>query len=180
VLISDYGVHFFRASGLYAEFYRHLGVEDQLGVGIAEASERRRVAVTLDRGKPGFSAEDRRAMSLLRPHLVQARLNALSFSAALNRTADEEMDSTRFERLTERQIDVVSQLAAGLTNIQIARCLDISPGTVRKHIENIMRELDLPTRTAVAVQHVRLSRAVAVPAWTAKVDSMFGDEVLAS
>ena len=180
VLISDFGKRAFRSSGLYGEFYRHLGVEDQMGVGIADANERRRVGISLDRGKPGFSPEDRYAISLLRPHLVQARLNALLYSAALAQPNHDGTGSARFERLSERQNEVTAKLAQGLTNIQIAHALDISPGTVRKHVENIMRELKLPTRTAVAVEHIRAFRSPPEPVWTAIVDSMFDDAVLTS
>jgi len=40
-------------------------------------------------------------------------------------------------KLSQRQIEILTQLSKGLNYIQIADNLFISPGTVRKHIENI-------------------------------------------
>ena len=41
-------------------------------------------------------------------------------------------------------------LAEGLTNRQIAERLVISEHTVHRHVTNILRKLDLPSRTAAA------------------------------
>lgn len=45
--------------------------------------------------------------------------------------------------LTERETDVLEQLAKGLNYQQIAENLIISPSTVRKHIENIYKKLQV-------------------------------------
>lgn len=45
--------------------------------------------------------------------------------------------------LSEREIDVLEQLAKGLNYQQIAENLIISPSTVRKHIENIYKKLQV-------------------------------------
>ena len=42
-------------------------------------------------------------------------------------------------------------LAEGLTNRQIAARLVVSEHTVHRHVTNILRKLDLPSRTAAAV-----------------------------
>ncbi len=44
-------------------------------------------------------------------------------------------------RLRPRETQVVALVVAGLTSKEIARRLDISPLTVRKHRENVMRKL---------------------------------------
>ncbi len=46
-------------------------------------------------------------------------------------------------------------LAEGLTNRQIADRLVISEHTVHRHVTNILRKLDLPSRTAAAAHAVR-------------------------
>lgn len=43
--------------------------------------------------------------------------------------------------LTKREIEILEQLCKGLTYTAIADNLFVSPGTVRKHIENIYRKL---------------------------------------
>ena len=55
-------------------------------------------------------------------------------------------------RLTARQRELLNLLAAGHTNTQIARRLGISEGTVRTHLENIYRLLNVSSRTAAVTR----------------------------
>jgi len=54
--------------------------------------------------------------------------------------------------LTRREHEVLQLVAEGLTNAQIAELLWISPGTVRRHLENTFAKLDVHTRTAAAAR----------------------------
>ena len=45
--------------------------------------------------------------------------------------------------LTKREIEILEQLCKGLTYTSIADNLFVSPGTVRKHVENIYRKLQV-------------------------------------
>ncbi|QKZ17167.1 helix-turn-helix transcriptional regulator [Streptomyces chartreusis] len=58
-------------------------------------------------------------------------------------------------RLTHREIEVLTTLAAGATNRQIASTLSISERTAMTHVENILQKLSAPGRTAAAVRAVR-------------------------
>ena len=60
--------------------------------------------------------------------------------------------------LTRREHQVVLLVAEGLTNAEIARELWISPGTVRRHLENVFAKLRVHTRTA-AVARIRDAEA---------------------
>ena len=57
--------------------------------------------------------------------------------------------------MTPREREVLSLLAEGLTNRQIAARLVVSEHTVHRHVTNILRKLDVPSRTAAAAQAVR-------------------------
>jgi DNA-binding NarL/FixJ family response regulator len=57
--------------------------------------------------------------------------------------------------VTPRERDVLRLLAEGLTNRQIAERLSVSEHTVHRHVTNILRKLDLPSRTAAAAHAVR-------------------------
>lgn len=50
------------------------------------------------------------------------------------------------ERLTDRELEVLRLLANGLSNIKIGERLFISPTTVKFHVSNIMRKLEVSRR----------------------------------
>ena len=52
--------------------------------------------------------------------------------------------------LSERELEVLSLVAEGLTNHDIAQRLVLSQHTVNRHVANILRKLGLPTRAAAA------------------------------
>lgn len=55
-------------------------------------------------------------------------------------------DGTR-ETLTNRQIEVLRELAKGLSNKQIARNLNVTEGTIKIHLASIFRVLKVANRT---------------------------------
>lgn len=64
---------------------------------------------------------------------------------------------TLTEPLTDRELEVLELLAAGLTNREIGEELVISPGTVKKHTANIYGKLNVGSRTAAAARARELS-----------------------
>jgi DNA-binding NarL/FixJ family response regulator len=48
--------------------------------------------------------------------------------------------------LTDRENEILNFMAKGMMNKEIATALQISEGTIRKHIENIYRKLHVNTR----------------------------------
>lgn len=57
--------------------------------------------------------------------------------------------------LTEREQEVLAHLADGASNQEIAETLAISPKTVARHRENIMRKLNMHTRTELVKYAIR-------------------------
>ena len=57
--------------------------------------------------------------------------------------------------LTQRESEVLRQLALGLTNKEIAQALSISYETVKEHVQHILRKVGVSDRTQVAVWAVR-------------------------
>ena len=53
--------------------------------------------------------------------------------------------------LTKRERDVVRAVAEGMSNKEIADHLGIGANTVRTHISNILRKLNLSNRTQLAL-----------------------------
>lgn len=64
-------------------------------------------------------------------------------------------DRSLLPEVTSREREVLRLLAEGLTNKQIAERLVVSEHTVHRHVTNIKRKLDLPSRTAVAAYAFR-------------------------
>jgi len=65
------------------------------------------------------------------------------------------IDANRFG-LTAREREVLSHVAAGLTNRQIAERLFISENTAGVHVSNILGKLDAASRTEAAAVAIRL------------------------
>ena len=92
---------------------------------------------------PDFTERDVLLMTLLRPHLMAAHLRQRRRRQGL---AD----------LTPRQVQIVTMVAAGLTNSQVGRALAISEATVRKHLENVFQRLEVTSRAAAVAKVVPL------------------------
>ena len=146
-----YSARQWHSTGMYCDIFRPQGYEHELGLclpdpAVPSAGPGRTVRLFFFRGPgPDFTERDRAVLTLLRPHLHQAYLDA-------------ERRRHPVPRLTQRQKDLLHLLAAGHTNTQIARRLGISEGTVRTHLENIYGRLDVSSRTA-AVARAFPSRA---------------------
>ncbi|MGN7792266.1 response regulator transcription factor [Enterobacter mori] len=57
--------------------------------------------------------------------------------------------------LSERQREVLKRLAAGESNKEISRSLNISAATVKAHLEALFRRLDVKNRTQAAMYYTR-------------------------
>jgi DNA-binding CsgD family transcriptional regulator len=130
----------FHELGIYTEVSRPLGVEDRFRLWLAPGGEGN-ARLEFDRGDRNFRERDRDVLDLLRPHLEQLRRRATE-------RRSNGLASVRAARLTGREREVLELVAEGRTNAQVARALCISPGTVRKHLENAFDKLDVNTRTA--------------------------------
>jgi DNA-binding NarL/FixJ family response regulator len=62
---------------------------------------------------------------------------------------------TRDSRLTPRESQVLSHVALGLSNDEIARSMKISIETVKEHVANLLRKLSVRDRTQAAVWAVQ-------------------------
>jgi DNA-binding NarL/FixJ family response regulator len=60
-----------------------------------------------------------------------------------------------YEPLTDREIDVLQQMAYGRKNNEIANILNISQGTVKTHVHRIIQKLGVDERTQAVVFAIR-------------------------
>lgn len=62
-----------------------------------------------------------------------------------------------YESLSQRELEVLSLIALGRTNQEIARQLIVSPGTVKAHTASIYRKLDVANRTEAVARSRQLA-----------------------
>jgi ATP/maltotriose-dependent transcriptional regulator MalT len=122
-----------RQGALYAEFFRPAAIAHQLTLGF-EAPPGRLLGIWLNRSREDFSEDDVLIAELLRPHLHAAELAARRSVARAT--------------LTKREREVLDIVADGATNHDVADALVVSPGTVKKHLDNIYTKLGVGTRGA--------------------------------
>ena len=84
--------------------------------------------------------------ALLAPSITR-RLIA-HFSRASRLPSDRRRD---FEQLTEREREVLSHLARGLSNLELAQTLHVSLPTVKTHVSRILTKLGARDRTQLVV-----------------------------
>ncbi|MGH8905561.1 MAG: response regulator [Egibacteraceae bacterium] len=89
--------------------------------------------------------------SLISPSMASKLLNEF---AAMARK-DEEKQQMPAPRLTEREMEVLTLVAQGLNNRDIAKQLFISENTVKNHVRNILEKLHLHSRMEAVVYAVR-------------------------
>ena len=72
------------------------------------------------------------------------------------RSAEHKVEQDAFRDLSEREMDVLVELARGRTNSQIGRLINLSEKTVRNYVSNILEKLSLNNRielAAYAIEH---------------------------
>ena len=74
--------------------------------------------------------------------------------ALLSKISSKEDSHSPDQDLTPRELDVLKCIAQGMSNKQIAETLFISTTTVRSHVSNMIRKLELDNRTQLAM-HAR-------------------------
>ncbi|WP_049053228.1 HD domain-containing phosphohydrolase, partial [Achromobacter xylosoxidans] len=101
----------------------------------------------------------RRALSLrdaaraLRDEAAAGRYDADVAEAAIAAAGGEPAAPRRAASpLSQRELEVLRQVSLGASNKEAARALDISPSTVRTHLESVFRKLECSTRAAATLK----------------------------
>jgi DNA-binding NarL/FixJ family response regulator len=88
--------------------------------------------------------------SLISPHIAAKVLQRMRATG----TSEQDAATIRAE-LSDREIEVLTLIANGKDNAQIAGELHISPKTVKNHISNILMKLQIDNRIQAAVYAVK-------------------------
>lgn len=109
----------------------------------------------VDIGVNGYILKDSESAELKKA--IQTVFNGESYIQpklipALNRKLiAQDIDKEKIESLTSRELEVLIQVANGMFNKEIANSLNISERTVKNHISNIFKKIDVSDRTQAAV-----------------------------
>jgi DNA-binding NarL/FixJ family response regulator len=129
-------------------------------VAVTSLVDQSRVQAALEAGASGYLVKDA-APEELAVAIRAARRGEVHIDAALARSLMESLHSSRdetrdpFDELSEREIEILRLIADGHANKEIARRLVISERTARTHVSNILRKLELSSRTQAALLAVR-------------------------
>jgi DNA-binding CsgD family transcriptional regulator len=137
---------------VYRDYFRHFAVESFLDLGLgANRDGFRSVILMRERDDLDFSERDRAVLELLRPHFRAREARAALRQALLSPpvASTRQVDGTE-PHLTTREREIVALVAAGMTNAEIAAELWVTPGTVKKHLENVYLKLGVGSRAAAA------------------------------
>lgn len=147
----------FTSLALYQDFYKLQGIEDQLSVGYVESGTLKGLSV--HRGFWGFSRKDHEMLMRIASctfsyyrSLSSATRPTSTDAPVIQINTDNFTDHYPLLGITRRQAEILSQVACGLSNKKIAQILSISEGTVRKHLENCFRLLDVNCRVAAVTK----------------------------
>lgn len=84
----------FRRLPIYREFFCHADTLNQLGMPLSEWGDGTSIGFTLNRKRGLFSPRDCQLLFMARPHLVQARKNAIAFAQAAHQAGRLELSAS--------------------------------------------------------------------------------------
>jgi DNA-binding NarL/FixJ family response regulator len=123
-------------------------------------------------GAAGFLVKDTEPMELIHGVRVVARGDALLAPSVTRRLIAEFVGRTsrpdpepRLGVLTERERQVMSLVATGLSNDEIASRLDLSPATAKTYVSHIMTKLDVRDRAQLVITAYECG--MVTPGWLA-------------
>ena len=89
------------------------------------------------------------------PKLAERLFGGINEAEDLNEKARKMWRESRSERLTAREMDVLSCIAKGFSNQDIAQALFVSEKTVKNHLTNIFRKLHVSDRTQAVLYAIK-------------------------
>ncbi|HEX4898764.1 MAG TPA: LuxR C-terminal-related transcriptional regulator [Candidatus Limnocylindrales bacterium] len=141
----------YRESPVYREYFGPGGVGHMLDLALtARPGWQRTLLFCREREDSDFSERDRDVLELLRPHLRAREARAALRDRLQDAVPAVEDGPAAAASLTIREREIVYLVGQGKSNAVIARELWITPGTVKKHLENVYAKLGVSSRAAAA------------------------------
>lgn len=132
---------------------RNEGVDARIII-LTVSDARSDVYALVDAGADGYLLKDSEPETLLAQIHQAAEGHNVFSEAVLNYLGTRSEIADPLADLTERELDVLQEVARGMTNKQIAAQLHISEETVKVHIRNLLRKLNVRSRVAATVLYL--------------------------
>ncbi|NBI42007.1 response regulator [[Haemophilus] felis] len=132
------------------EILRSEGVDARIVV-LTVSDAKSDIFALVDAGADGYLLKDTEPDILLQQINALARGEVVFSDSVKQALLDRSSSSPPLDCLTEREIGVLRLVATGLSNKQIANQLFISEETVKVHIRNLLRKLNVHSRVAATV-----------------------------
>lgn len=130
----------------YKEFLEPRGLIYSLGAYLISKETAEIIgAIALYRGhrREDFSHRDLDIMNIMLPHITQSLENCIRFGP--QQISGMDLTLMNIHHLTRREVDIIHEIKAGLTNDEIASSLNLSTNTVKKHLYNIFQKMNVPS-----------------------------------
>ena len=96
---------------------------------------------------------DRGVLGVILKDNVASLIPAIESVSLGNKIIDNELNIKSLFKTTKKEIEILEQIAKGLSNKEISEKLFLSEGTVRNYISGILEKLDLRDRTQLAIYY---------------------------
>jgi DNA-binding NarL/FixJ family response regulator len=118
------------------------------------------INAALEAGADGYQLKDANGEALL--HAIRAiQMGDMPLHPRVARylfkvkAARENISMNRINDLTEREREVLRLIAKGLSNKEVAQILNLTKGTVKIHVSNILSKLNVSSRTEASILAVQ-------------------------
>lgn len=104
----------------------------------------------LDAGIDGYLLKDSEP-ELMLAQIIRVAEGGRAFSESMQRWREGSGQDDPFAILTAREMEVLKEVARGLSNKEVSENLSISEQTVKVHIRSVLRKLNVRSRVAATV-----------------------------
>lgn len=114
------------------------------------AEEDHEIRDAIERGVDGYILKSSEPEQIIQAILSVHLGNSMLPSHIMQKMARGELMHGAFDKLSQRELEIVSYVARGLSNRAIGDTLGLSENTVRNHLRSILDKLGLDNRVQVA------------------------------
>lgn len=118
------------------------------------SDEQSDIIALIDAGVDGYLLKDSDTAELIENIQKAARGEMVLSESVRQHLLNRQPENDPLTQLTERELDVLQWIATGMSNKQIAAQLFISEETVKVHIRNLLRKLNVHSRVAATVLYL--------------------------